>query len=187
MTARSRSRLDSPDGVHEDANHGIRLHGGFTGMDGAEYWVVRADDVRALMLAAGRGSLNTRTGPWTPFAPSAPPSMDWDLSDEEEDALAARLIHESRDRIARGQDVTLPATVWERLEAGENPVAVLRNHRGLSQVALAQCVGITQGYLSQIEKGARQPTAEKLVALARALEVPVEILIDCGMLVLLDR
>ncbi len=51
-----------------------------------------------------------------------------------------------------------------------------REQRGLSQVELADMVGIGQGYISKIENGSVNVTLEKLLLIAKALRVePVEL------------
>ena len=65
-------------------------------------------------------------------------------------------------------------------------VARLRAGKNLSQVQLALCLdthgrGVSQSYLSQLEAGKRDPKLSMLVAIAKALEVPVdEVVIGCG-------
>lgn len=51
---------------------------------------------------------------------------------------------------------------------------LIRSHReaaGLTQERLASKVGITEGYLSSVERGRKVPSLEKLFDLAEALEV----------------
>ena len=95
----------------------------------------------------------------------------------DEDAGTACVIARTDGAIARGEDVALPEDVWERLEAGENPLAVVRNWRGMTQMELTFRTEISQGYLSQAERGERQPTVGVLNQLAKALRVPVSILL----------
>lgn len=52
-----------------------------------------------------------------------------------------------------------------------------REKANLTQVDLAQKAGLSQSYLSQIEKGVRTPGIHKLTALAAALGVKVAKLI----------
>ena len=70
-----------------------------------------------------------------------------------------------------------PRDVVERLLAGQNPVQVYRNHRGLTQQQLAETVGINPVYLSQIERGERSGSAKTLAAIARALQVDLDDLV----------
>ncbi|QWK23093.1 hypothetical protein CSW25_07120 [Thermus scotoductus] len=48
----------------------------------------------------------------------------------------------------------------------------LRESRGLSQGALAQKVGVSQGMISHIERGRRRPSLPTLMRLIQALEAP---------------
>ena len=72
---------------------------------------------------------------------------------------------------------SFPAEVVDRLLAGQNPIRVYRDHRGMTQGALAAAAGIHPVYLSQIETGRRTGSARTLVAIAKALGVAVDDLI----------
>ncbi|HET8729231.1 MAG TPA: helix-turn-helix transcriptional regulator [Alphaproteobacteria bacterium] len=71
----------------------------------------------------------------------------------------------------------IPAEMAYRMLDGENPIKVWREHRGLTQQALADQVGISKPYLSQIETGKRNPTAKVLRPLAEVLQVDIDDLI----------
>lgn len=94
-----------------------------------------------------------------------------------EDAGMARLIARAKAEIADG-DPLLPKEVVERLANGENPIKVLRQFRGLSQVELATAerVGITQNYLSDLETGKRKGPLALHQKFARVLGVPLDLL-----------
>lgn len=51
------------------------------------------------------------------------------------------------------------------------PHALKSSGRGLTQTAFAKQAGVTRGYLSDIERAARNVSVEVLVKLARALHV----------------
>lgn len=68
----------------------------------------------------------------------------------------------------------IPAEVANALLDGANPVKVWREHRGLTQEALARTAGISKAYLCQIETGKRQGAVKTLAALARALKVSLD-------------
>lgn len=67
----------------------------------------------------------------------------------------------------------VPATVADRLLAGEQPIRVWREYRGFSAAALAGHVGISGAYLSQLEHRTRQASQDVLLRLAAALKVEV--------------
>src|SRR6266540_2758194 len=94
-------------------------------------------------------------------------------TEAEEDAGTLRLVAESDARLARGE-ILIPREVVLRLDH-ENPIAVLREWRGLTQRTLADAVGIRQGYLSDLEKGRRRGTADLLARSARRLGVPLDL------------
>ena len=77
----------------------------------------------------------------------------------------------------RGNDEA-PLAVADRLARGDNAVRVIREWRDMIQGELAVAVGISQNYLSEIETGRRKGPAELQKKLARALGVPVDLLIE---------
>ncbi|OWK40982.1 helix-turn-helix transcriptional regulator [Fimbriiglobus ruber] len=50
--------------------------------------------------------------------------------------------------------------------------------KGLTPDGLAERAGLTRRYLGRIEAGVEQPTADDLVAIARALELPLWFVFD---------
>ncbi len=59
-----------------------------------------------------------------------------------------------------------------------SPLAFWRKYRGMTQSALAEIAGVAQGYLSDIENGRRDGPVELWLKLSRALDLPVEALVD---------
>lgn len=92
-----------------------------------------------------------------------------------EDAGTARLVTRAKKDIANGAPL-LPKDVVDRLANGENPIRVLREFRGQTQAMLVVAIGITQGYLSDLETGKRKGPLELHQKIARALGVPLELL-----------
>src|SRR2546423_12662303 len=70
-----------------------------------------------------------------------------------EDVGTARIVRRAREALAAGREIVLPKSVVDRLASGENPIRVLRESRDMTQSELVASVGITQGYLSDIEAG----------------------------------
>ena len=56
----------------------------------------------------------------------------------------------------------------------ENKVGEVRRAIGLSQEKLAEQVGITRPYLSDIERNKRNPTGPVLLKIAQALNMQIE-------------
>ena len=100
------------------------------------------------------------------------------MADLDDDAVAGRIVAESLAAIERGEDIALPEAVWDRLEARKSPVRVLREFRSMTQKEMAEAAGISQSYLSEIERGAREGTISTIKAIAKALAVPLTVLIE---------
>jgi len=88
-------------------------------------------------------------------------------------ALLARLeelqdIADIKDARARNEE-TFPLEFVERRLAGEAPLKVWREHRGLTLQALAESCGVTRQMLSMVEHGKEKPSADLLAKLAGAL------------------
>lgn len=79
-------------------------------------------------------------------------------------------------RIAAGETEVFPFEVAERILDGEHPVAVFREHRGLSARALAQTAGVSPAYLSEIEGGKKPGSFDAMRKLAGALGVSMDLL-----------
>lgn len=99
-------------------------------------------------------------------------------AETQEDVAAGRIVRSSTRALREGREITLPKAVADRLANGENAVRVIRDWRGMIQGELAVAVGISQNYLSEIETGRRKGPAELQKKFARALGVPVDLLID---------
>jgi len=76
--------------------------------------------------------------------------------------------------LERGEEELVPAGIVERLAAGENPLRVWREHRDLTQRALAEKAGLTQAYIAQIETGRRKGDVGVYRRLAEVLGVDIE-------------
>jgi ribosome-binding protein aMBF1 (putative translation factor) len=94
------------------------------------------------------------------------------LLEDAEDLEAARRVEAdpNQDRI--------PLEVVKRLLDDESPVKVWREHRGLTQQALARAAGLPQSTIARLEGGARKGTLEQMRKLAGALGINLDTL--CG-------
>ena len=95
-----------------------------------------------------------------------------------EDEADARTVAEFREAYSAGRKFLVPDEIVRRELAGESPIKLWREHRGLTQQELATHVGISKPYRSQLETGKRQGTVETISAIARSLDVPIEVLTD---------
>lgn len=104
--------------------------------------------------------------------------LPWsDYEEMIEDAGDAALIRASRARIEAGEEETLPAKMARRLIAGESAVRVWREHRGLTQKALAESANLSVSAVSQIENGIRKGSVDGLKAIAAALDLTIDDLV----------
>lgn len=93
-----------------------------------------------------------------------------DIDEGEEAALAAEM---QRLRVTdRGEP--LGSAEFRRILAGESPIRVWREWRGVSLRALASRLGRSAGYLSDIEHGRKEGSMETLRAIARELGISVD-------------
>jgi DNA-binding XRE family transcriptional regulator len=95
-----------------------------------------------------------------------------------EDEADARVVAEFHEAYTAGREFLVPAEIVRRELAGESSIRLWREHRGLTQQELATRAGISKPYLSQIETGKRQGTIETLSAIARSLDVPLDVLAE---------
>jgi DNA-binding XRE family transcriptional regulator len=86
-------------------------------------------------------------------------------------ALLARLetLQDFNDAKAAQAAETFPAEFADRLLAGDAPLRVWRDYRGLTLQALAASCGVTRQMLSMVEHGKAKPSTDLLGKLAVAL------------------
>jgi DNA-binding XRE family transcriptional regulator len=94
-----------------------------------------------------------------------------------EDEGTARVIARSDAALGAGQELELPADVAEAIARGENPLRVIRDWRGKTQMYLAFKTNIDQSTISALENGTRRGTVTVWKRLAEALRVPTDLLI----------
>ena len=73
---------------------------------------------------------------------------------------------------------TVPGEVVKGILDGGSPLRVWRKHRGFTLAALARLVGVSKGYLSQIENGRKSGTLDLFRRLAGALDVSMDQLVE---------
>jgi DNA-binding XRE family transcriptional regulator len=95
-----------------------------------------------------------------------------------EEDCDGQAVAEFQEACGAGREFLIPSETLRRELDGESPVRLWREHRGLTQQELAKRIGTSKPYLSQIENGKRKGTVETLKAIARALDVPLDVLTD---------
>ncbi len=85
-------------------------------------------------------------------------------------------LEDSKDfrKAIASDEESVPIEYVSRIIAGEHPVKVWREYRGLTQQQLAELVSIAVPYLSQIETGKRTPSLKTTSKLAKALGVDID-------------
>jgi DNA-binding XRE family transcriptional regulator len=95
-------------------------------------------------------------------------------------AEAAEMLQDIQDydaaraAVERGEEELIPGEVVYAIADGENPIKIWREYRKLTQQQLAEAVGISTPYLSQIETGKRTGTTEVLTVIAKVLKVSLD-------------
>ena len=97
------------------------------------------------------------------------------MADALEDAADSAAIEWAWAEDAAGE--TVPGEVVKAILDGGSPLRVWRKHRAFTLDALAERVGVSKGYLSQIENGRKPGTLGLLRRLAGALDVAMDQLV----------
>lgn len=98
-------------------------------------------------------------------------------ADEYQDLIDARGHEAAMQAVASGAMETLSEEDAAAYLAAKTPLAFWRRHRGVTQQALAEAVGVSQAYIAQIEAGVREGSPITLRDIARALRVRMEDLV----------
>lgn len=85
-----------------------------------------------------------------------------------------RAVADFRRARRAGAADAVPAELVDGLLAGESPVRIWREHRGLNVQALALAAEVSAPYVSRIESNKRQPTVAALKRIASALAVDLD-------------
>lgn len=100
------------------------------------------------------------------------------LVEEAEDQEDIRDYDELTAGIKAATVELFPDSVAYDIINGKNPIKLWREYRSLSQQQLAEKVGISVPFLSQLESGKRNSSMKVLIALASALSVDMDLLVS---------
>jgi DNA-binding XRE family transcriptional regulator len=98
-------------------------------------------------------------------------SSDLANGDEESEDNAAF------DAAMERNEESFPAEIADQLVGGASPIKTFRKYRGMTQSQLAEKIGTTAPYLSQIETGRRTGSVALLSGVASALDVDIDDLV----------
>ena len=94
-----------------------------------------------------------------------------------EDAADETALARLQARIASGEEEVLPWAFLQREQAGESPLKLWREHRGMTQLELSTASGVDRPYISKLEKGGAINKTATCRALAEALGIAMEDLV----------
>jgi transcriptional regulator with XRE-family HTH domain len=94
-----------------------------------------------------------------------------------EDAMDAAYANNILANIESGTETLLTSEQADQLLDARTPLAFWRRHRGMTQKALAKAIGVAQGFISEIESGAKTGDVQTLAAIAKALAVSLDDLV----------
>lgn len=84
------------------------------------------------------------------------------LLEAAEDLADIAAYDRAKAALAAGDDELIPAAFADRLIAGESPVRVYRELRGLTQVALSDASGVNRVQIANIESGSKRGSIDTL-------------------------
>lgn len=96
----------------------------------------------------------------------------------EEDMAGLNSAADDLARIKAQTEELIPSAVLDRLLAGDTPLTIWREHRGLSQAELARRSAVNRVQIIDIEAGHKTGTPATLTKLATALQVNMDDLLD---------
>ena len=85
-----------------------------------------------------------------------------------------RAFDRAKATLATGDDELVPAETLKRLLAGEAPLRVWRELRGLTQSSLSSASGVNRVQIADIEAGRRKGSLETARKLANALCIAID-------------
>ncbi|MFC3172965.1 helix-turn-helix transcriptional regulator [Novosphingobium bradum] len=91
-----------------------------------------------------------------------------------EDLADLRAYDRATAALSAGEDELVPAAVVDRLLAGQSPLRVWREHRALTQSALAATSGVNRVQIADIEAGRKKGSLETARKLAEALAIALD-------------
>ena len=100
------------------------------------------------------------------------PARELEEMEDQRDAVTFMLA-----RMEQANQETRPWSVVERLHAGEHPVAVFRDLRGMTRDELAVAAEVEPGVIAAIETFEQEGAIRQLLAIARVLRVDLDDLV----------
>lgn len=92
----------------------------------------------------------------------------------DEEAFDTASYDRIKAQLASGEEELMPAKFADRILDGESPLRVWREFRGLTLQTLADQVGISKGYLSEIENARKDGSVRIMKQVAKALRLDLD-------------
>jgi DNA-binding XRE family transcriptional regulator len=99
------------------------------------------------------------------------------LIDDAEMLRDVRAYDAAKARVTRGEDELIPLAITERRLAGECPVKIWREYRGLTQEQLGKAAKVSRSMIAAIEAGNKSGGIATLKKLAGALGADLDHLV----------
>ena len=96
------------------------------------------------------------------------------LMDDAEMLADVKAYDAAKARLARDEDELIPLDITERCLAGESPIKIWREYRGLTQEKLAKKSRVSRPMIAAIEAGHKTGGVGTLKRLAVALKVDLD-------------
>ena len=96
------------------------------------------------------------------------------LMDDAEMLADVKAYDAAKLRLSRGEDELIPLDITERRLAGESPIKIWREYRGLTQENLAKKSRVSRPMIAAIESGHKTGGIGTLKRLAVALKVDLD-------------
>ena len=96
------------------------------------------------------------------------------LMDDAEMLSGVKAYDTAKARLARGEDELIPLEITERRLAGESPIKIWREYRGLTQENLAKKSRVSRPMITAIESGHKKGGLGTLKKLAVAFKADLD-------------
>jgi predicted transcriptional regulator len=99
------------------------------------------------------------------------------LQEALENAEDIKDIERTLKAIQEGNEITVPGDITFAILEETSPIRAWREYKNIKMNELSKKAGISPAYLSQIENNKRNPTIDTLKAIARELDIDIDMLI----------
>nr|CRH06165.1 conserved protein of unknown function [Candidatus Magnetococcus massalia] len=102
------------------------------------------------------------------------PKNEYQSTTHDTDTMDVVHFDRIKELLASGEEELMPAEYANRILEGESPLRVWREYRGMTLQALADCVEVSRGYISEIENAHKDGSVRVMKAIADTLSVQLD-------------